>query len=125
VSYIGGEGIGIGVVQRTESYAPGARFTRDHVVPTQERKYSIRREKITIHNVETSERAHMLAVSHALRLARRTIKAPYGTVQLNKITVFSNSEDTVRSINGHNGNSFETLNDIKSLKDRKMIKKVL
>jgi hypothetical protein len=125
VSYVKGEGVGIGVVQRAESSIPGVRFTQNDVLPIQERAYSIRRESITINSVETSKRAHMLAISNALRLVKRTVKAPRENVQLEKVTVFSGSENTVSLVNRHTKNIPESLDDIRRLNDRKMIKKVV
>jgi ribonuclease HI len=125
VSYIGSEGVGFGLIQRGASSIPGVRFTRDYVIPTQERRSSIKRENITTDTVGAAERARLLALLHALRVAGRTVKANQGNMQLENVTVFSDSESTVSLINRYISKSPQNLEDVKNLNDRRTIKKVV
>jgi hypothetical protein len=77
VSYVSGQGLGIGIVQQAELVVEdGARKPRAgiSVSPTKEKKYSIKGEFFTAKNVETKERAYMLALQHALGMAKSVIK---------------------------------------------------
>jgi hypothetical protein len=78
VDYVHRQGLGIGIVQQVEQMVQyGAKKARaEHVSPTKEQKYSIKRENFGAQNVKTEERAYMLAILHALGMA-------YGTVRKN------------------------------------------
>jgi hypothetical protein len=96
VSYTKCQGVAICLVQHAESNASGVRSTKDYRLSlTRQRKFDIKREDMTIQNVKTRERANMLAISHALRLAGQTIKTYSGTqedVALEQVKVLSDSE---------------------------------
>ncbi|KAI6083555.1 hypothetical protein F4821DRAFT_244573, partial [Hypoxylon rubiginosum] len=68
----------------------------------------------------------MLTMLHALGLARTTIKRgfPRG-VQLQGVTVYSESARDVLRVNHHIEQGPDSLQDVKSANDRKMIGKVL
>jgi len=94
VDYVYHQGAGIGVVQRAECAMTG--IIKNQLIPGQERKYDITRENLVVENIKTAGRAQMLALVHALGLARGTIKRGCpNAVQLQKVTVFSDSPKVV------------------------------
>jgi hypothetical protein len=77
---------------------------------------------------KTEKRAHILAISHALRFARQTIKTYSGTredVALEGVKVLPDSGDVVALVSRYRDNVLQSLDDIASPNDRKMIAKVL
>lgn len=128
VDYLYGQGAGIGVVQRAECATTG--IIRNQIIPNQERRYGITREKLGVENVKTAERAQMLALVHALGLA---LGLAYGTIkqgrsrafQPQKVTVFSASVKAVQTINHHIKQASNSLRDVASTNDRSIIKRVI
>ena len=124
VDYLYGQGAGIGIVQRAECATTG--ITKNHLLPSEERKYGVTRGKLGVENIKTAGRAQMLALLHALCLARATVKRGYPkTTQLQKVTVFSDSPKIVQSINHHAKYAPDSLQDVKSTNDRSLIQKVI
>ncbi len=68
----------------------------------------------------------MLALVHALGLAHGTIKRDCPkAVQLQKVTVFSDSPKVVQTINHHIKYAPDSLRDVASTSDRSIIKRVI
>ena len=124
VDYLHRSGVGIGLVQQAQCATTGV--TQNHLVPARDRKYGITRQNFGVNNVKTGTRAQMLALLHALGLARSTIKSgPRKDVCFQSIVVFSDSSNAVQLINEHIELGPDSLRYVKSANDRKMIKRVL
>ncbi|KAJ9606195.1 hypothetical protein H2200_009156, partial [Cladophialophora chaetospira] len=124
VDHLHRQGAGIGVVQRVECAMTG--ITKSQLIPSQQRKYSFTREKLVVDNVKTAGRAEMLAVVHALGLARATMKRGCPkTAQVQRVNVFSDSLKAVQTINYHLKHGLESLDGVKSTNDGSMIKRVV
>jgi hypothetical protein len=130
VSYVSGQGLGIGIVQQAELVVEdGARKPRAgiSVSPTKEKKYSIKGEFFTAKNVETKERAYMLALQHALGMAKSVIKKN-GTKEgsnVAEVKIAIPSPAVVETVNYHIQNSPESLKHVKKMNDRVMIERVV
>jgi hypothetical protein len=113
VDFVRAQGVGIGIVQ--------------HATPSTgivERKVGITRDHFTRENVKTPRRAHMLAILHALGLARGTVKR-HG-IQVQKVTVFCNEATACRQITWYISHGVKALEeDVASANDRAMIKRVV
>ncbi len=124
VDYMYRRGAGMGVVQRAECATTG--IIKNQLVQGQERKYGITRENLVVENVKTARRAQMLALVHALGLAHGTIKRGCPkAVQLQKVTVFSDSPKVVQTIKHHIKYAPDSLRDVGSTKDRSIIKRIV
>jgi hypothetical protein len=127
--YSRANGVGIGLVQRTESNTPGERLTKGNtILSIQQRQYGIKREDLATQNVEIPERAHMLAIALALRLACQTIKVrpdPPEDNALQKAKVLSDSGNAVAMFNQHLQDASNSLDAIASTNDHRVIAKVL
>jgi len=68
----------------------------------------------------------MLALLHALGLARGTIKRRCSkTVQLQKVTILSSSSTIIQIVNHHINHAAKSLEDVASTNDHSMIKRVI
>jgi ribonuclease HI len=124
VDYVYRQGAGIGVVQRAECATTG--IIKNQLIPGQKRKYGITRENLVVENIKTAGRAQMFALVHALGLAHGTIKRGCPkAVQLQKVTVFSDSPKVVQTINHHIKYAPDSLRDAASTNDRSIIKRVI
>ncbi|KAL9043251.1 MAG: hypothetical protein Q9214_003556 [Letrouitia sp. 1 TL-2023] len=124
VDHLHQQGVGIGVVQHAECATTGV--NQNHLVPAQDRKYGIPAERFMVDNVKTTTRAQMLALLHALGLARVTIKrGSPRCVRFQSVVVFSESSKVVQLVNHHIEHGPDSLQDVTSTNDRKMIKSVL
>lgn len=124
VDYVYAQGVGISLVQQAECATTG--IIKNDIIQTEERKYSIKRENFTGENVKTPNRALMLALLHALGLARSTVKRRCSkTVQLQKVTILSGSPTVIQIVNHHIKHAPKSLEDVASTNDRSMIKRVV
>jgi predicted MarR family transcription regulator len=124
VDYVYAQGVGISLVQRAECATTG--IIKNDIIQTEERKYSIKRENFTVENIKTPNRALMLALLHALGLARGTIKRHCSkTVQLQEVTIHSSSPAIIQIVNHHIKHAPKSLEDVASTNDRSMIKRVV
>ena len=124
VDYLRRQGAGVGIVQQAKCLATD---TINHqLIPDQERKYGIKGENLAVENVKTAERAEMLALLHALGLARGTVKrSSQRAVELKRVAVFSESLEVVGKINHHLKYAPHSLQDVASANDRAIIKRVI
>jgi predicted MarR family transcription regulator len=124
VDYVYAQGVGISLVQRAKCATTG--IIKNDIIQTEERKYSIKRENFTVENIKTPNRALMLALLHALGLARGTIKRHCSkTVQLQEVTIHSSSPAIIQIVNHHIKHAPKSLEDVASTNDRLMIKRVV
>lgn len=124
VDYLYHQGAGIGILQRAQCTKTG--IIKNQILPVQQRKYGIKSEKFVVENIETSGRAQMLALMHALGLAYGTIKRGCPkAVQVKRVTVFSDSPKVVRTINYHIKHRLESFPNIASTNDYLVIKRVI
>ena len=105
----------------------GAKRARASTVsPTKEQKYSVKGEFFRAENVKTKERAHMLALSHALGMAYGTVKKN-GTKEgshVEEVKTVIPSTSVAETVNHHVQDSPESLEDIAETNDRVMIGRV-
>ncbi|KAI4166371.1 MAG: hypothetical protein LQ342_000261 [Letrouitia transgressa] len=124
VDHLHRQGVGIGVVQHAECATTCV--NQNHLVRAQDRKYGIPAKRFMVDNVKTATRAQILALLHALALARATVKqGSPRCVQFQSVVVFSESSKVVQLVNHHMEHGPDRLEDVTSTNDRKMIKKVL
>ena len=112
VDFVRAQGVGIGLVQCA---TPTGR--------SEERKYGFKRSQLACENVKTPERANMLALLHALGLARTTIKRL--GVHVQTLTVFCSSSNVCDIINHYLECSLIELEHVVSTNDRAMIRRVV
>ncbi|KAL9088904.1 MAG: hypothetical protein Q9165_005961 [Trypethelium subeluteriae] len=118
------QGAGIGIVQRAECAATGT--IKRQPILDQERKYGFSREDLAVENIKTHARAHIIALVHALGLARGTIKRRSSlATKVQKVAVYSDSLKVVELINHHIKHAPASLANVKSTNDRSMIKRVI
>jgi hypothetical protein len=117
-------GAGIGITQHAECTT--VRHSKKHRLPAREAKYSICGQDFQKKNIKTAPRAEMLAMQHALGLARSTIKEgiPRG-FNLQWIKLFSEAWYVVQLVNHHRERGPKSLSEVTSTNDREMIKRVL
>jgi ribonuclease HI len=129
VSYVPGQGLGIGIVHQAERVVEdGARKPRaGNVSNTKEKKYSVKGELFTAKNVKTRERAYMLALQHALGMAKSVIKKNGTKEGLNveEVKIAISSPEVVETVNHHIQDSPESLKCVKKTNDRVMIQRVV
>ena len=124
VDHVKGQGVGIGVLQQVRCATTGVLMP--DVLPTEERRYRIRRAYFPIENVKTRERAEMLALLHALGLASSTIKKRCPpAIKLQHITLFCEHPSVIYTVKHHLEYCPESLEDEVSGNDRAMIKRVV
>jgi ribonuclease HI len=129
VDYIYGQGAGIGILQRVECSESGK--TQNNLIPRnlKARGFGIKREKRTLENIRTAQRAELLALVHALGLAHGTIGR--GTASRNglwpsRVSVAGDSERVAKRINYYRTEKgAEELKEVKSADDFSMITRVL
>ncbi|KAI9677943.1 MAG: hypothetical protein M1822_008051 [Bathelium mastoideum] len=124
VDYINRQGAGLGIVQQAE-YAATDIFEKQ-LIPDQELKYGFNAEKLVFENIRSPARAHMLALVHALGLAKRTIKRySLQTTKVQKIQVYSDSSEVVQTVNHHISHAPTSLANVTSTYDRLMVRRVV
>ena len=125
VDHIGKQGAGIGIVLEIESRAGSA--TTAHGMAA-ERKFGFTKEGLVAQNIQGAQRAQMLAISHALGLAKSIIKRGLPEIrigELRKVTVLVQYAQVAESISDHVLRSSDGLEDIEGVHDRVMMKRVL
>lgn len=124
VDYVYGQGAGLGIVQRAECATSG--IIKSHLIPSQERSYGLTREKLTLENAKTVERAQMLVLVHALGLAYGSCKrCPLKSICFQKVVIFLDSPRVVEKINHRINQASDSFQDITSTNDRSMLMRVI
>jgi ribonuclease HI len=129
VDYVYRQGLGIGIVQQAERmmYDGAKRSRTNHVSPTKEQKFSIKREFFRAQNVKTERRAYMLALLHALGMAYDTVRKN-GTKEsscVDEIVITTSSPTVVEAVNHHIQNAPKSLKLVTKMKNRLMIERVV
>jgi hypothetical protein len=119
-----GQGVGTGVVQQARCAKTGALMPEP--LPTEERKYGIRRTYFATENVKTCEGAKMLALLHALGLASSTIKKRCSrAVQVQTIQIFREHPPVIYTVKHHLRYAPGSFEDEVSSTSRAMIKRFI
>lgn len=119
------QGLGIGVVQRTEGAATGA--VRNDALPVRQRRYSLQRSGLKKNKVKTNASANMFAILHALRLARWTVNhmpERSDRLHIKKVIVFSGCKRVVEGVNCHAQGDLKSVLKIASTNERSIMKKI-
>jgi hypothetical protein len=119
-----GQGVGIGVVQQARCEKPCSLMPE--LLPTEERRYGIRRKCLATKNVKTRERAEMLALLHALGFAYSTIKKRCSpAVQVQTIKIFCEHLPVIYTVKRYLQHSPACFEDEVGSNDRARIKRVV
>ena len=106
----------------------GAKKARaEHVSPTKEQKYSIKRENFRAQNVKTGERAYMLALLHALGMAYDTVRKndTKESSHVDEVVIAISSPTVVETMDHHIQNAPKSLKLVTKMNDRLMIERVV
>lgn len=125
VDHFLGQGAGIGVVLRAESTTT---CIKDPRIAPQERKYGFTRKSLVLQNVKTVARVQMLAILHALGLAKSVIKGRCSNTKVDDVTnvdVIGDSRWVVEKVNHHLKLGVESLEEVASTNDRSMIGRIV
>ncbi len=125
VDHFLGQGAGIGVVLRAESTTT---CIKDPRIAPQERKYGFTRKSLVLENVKTVARVQMLAILHALGLAKSVIKGRCSNTKVDDVTnvdVIGDSRWVVEKVNHHLKLGVESLEEVASTNDRSMIGRIV
>ncbi|KAF1850478.1 uncharacterized protein K460DRAFT_274502 [Cucurbitaria berberidis CBS 394.84] len=129
VDYTEAQGVGIGIIQRAQRAQCATTSTpKPSLLRPSEHKYSIKAEDFAAQNVETRDRALMLALLHALGLAHSTLKQRASlpkTVQLHRVSVLCTSLTIVQLVQHHITHAPESLEDVACAKDCVVIQRVV
>ena len=101
VRYTKDSSAGIAITQHTSCASTG-RASPEHLLRSERKcKIGFTRSKLSLSNTNTAKRAHLLALTHALDLARKVVERDSGalkTSQVRKVVVFCESRRVVNQI---------------------------
>ncbi|KAK6219439.1 hypothetical protein LQW54_002171 [Pestalotiopsis sp. IQ-011] len=116
-------GVKIGITQRAQRAAKSGPVD---TALNRERKIRVAADQIVAQNVETPERAQMLALINALRLARQSITQRYSkTTPIQNVTIYCNSPSVVHRVNFYINDPSKVPRKVVSTRDQAMIKRVI
>ncbi|KAK4503076.1 hypothetical protein PRZ48_006503 [Zasmidium cellare] len=124
VDFVHSQGVGIGITQKATT--PTARVDTGCIqaTTTEEINLGIPRERMATEGIKTALNARLLAILHALGLARRTIRKQgvRSKPQIRRVELVCDSEKVVEMVKHHVEHAPESYEGVKG---RKLVKKVV